>query len=646
VEVQQQVAGNLFLEAGWYREQFTTLQHNYLGGNVGNAVMIDPNVRLLNGTPNPYFGRPFTVLQAPQDLTNQDLNEQERLSLVYKLDFTADGGWMRYLGRHTAQLFYQHRENDTNSWRYIQYVLDGHSWSSTTDIGAGGTGPSGSIGERYYLGDAGAAVSYDDAAFVNTNFTFPLTWYNTQLNGGTWTNENARLGPVLFPVSTNRSQQQVSSYAGSLQDYFLNDRLIVTLGQRHDYERSRTTLNPAVDPGTGLLDADNLSQFSNWVYADGITRQAGGVAHLTNWLSVHYNRSNNFTVAGLGEDQFGNVLPNPSGTGRDYGFSVSFFGDKLVAELNWYRSDAANSREGTTTFVDRALRIDYSFFVPWAQQVATNNLGAAASPGAINSYAQNIVLYPTGLAGLANAAQAEADTQTVEARGWEFNVIYNPTRAWTMKFTADQNRAAYTNVYPHVQAYLAARLPVWTAAGDPVLGPFWTTISAGSIAGLNGSPQQWLASTVDAAGLDAEITQQGHDSPDLSKYHFNFLTDYRFVAGALKGWGLGTALRYETPAAIGYLGGPADPSALGAIDALQANHPVFGEEVLHQDLWLSYRTRLPLLDDRISMTVSLNCRDVWSQGSLLTVGVNPDGSPQAFRILPPRQWYLQTSFDF
>ena len=56
--------------------------------------------------------------------------------------------------------------------------------------------------------------------------------------------------------------------------------------------------------------------------------------------------------------------------------------------------------------------------------------------------------------------------------------------------------------------------------------------------------------------------------------------------------------------------------------------------------------KLPILDNRIRMTVQLNCRDVWSQGYLQMVGVNPDGSAQAFRIIPPRQWYLQTTFDF
>jgi hypothetical protein len=647
VELEQQITDNLFLEAGWYREQFTTVQHNYVGGNIGNAAQIDTNTRFLNGAPNPYFGRPYLDENQGDDITNQDLNEQERLSLVYQLDFTKNENWTKWLGHHTLQAFYQHRENDTNSWRYRLEVLDAHSWNSTTDIGNNASGPSGSNVQRYYLSDSGAAVSYNPGEFVNTNFSFPVTWYNTQLNGGTWTNENVKLGPALFDATTNKTAQQVWSYSGSMQNYLLNDRLVLTFGQRHDYERTRTSLNPGIDPSTGLVDLSNLQNWNNWINADGITRQVGGVAHLTKWLSVHYNQSDNFQVANLGEDQFGNVLPNPSGRGKDYGVSVSFFDDKLVAELNWYKSNAANSREGTTTYVDRALRIDESMFVYWAQEIATNNLGAAANASAINTYAQTILKYPTGLQGLVNGAAAEADTQTVQAKGFEFNLIFNPLRNWTMKLTADQDQAVYSNVYPHIQAYLAARVPVWSTATDPVLGPFWTTISAGNVGNDGGgSPQQWLAGTVDASGLDVELAQQNHVSPDLSKYHFNYLTNYQFVTGQLAGFGLGTALRYETPAAIGYYGGAPDPAALGAVDTLQPFNPIYGKEVLHQDMWISYKTKLPFLDNRIRMTLQLNCRDMWSEGYLLKVGVNPDGSAQTYRIIPPRQWYLQTTFDF
>ena len=214
-----------------------------------------------------------------------------------------------------------------------------------------------------------------------------------------------------------------------------------------------------------------------------------------------------------------------------------------------------------------------------------------------------------------------------------------------MKFTADQNRAVYNNVYPHVQAYLAARLPVWTAATDPVLGPFWTTVSAGNIAGLNSSPQQWLAGRWTRRAWTPKYPA-GPRLPGSLEYHFTYLTNYQFVGGALKGWGAGTALRYETPAAIGYLGGPArsgrawrDRHPAGLQPGPRQGGPAPGSLAV-----LSVETPVPGRPD--SCDHQLNCRDLWSNGSLLTVGINPDGSAQAFRIIPPRQWYLQTGFDF
>jgi outer membrane receptor protein involved in Fe transport len=646
VEIEQQIVDNLFLDAGWYRENFNSIQHNYQGQNIGNMAAVDPNVRLLNGTPNPYFGRPYLTLAVPADINNIGLNEQERISLAYQLDFTKNDNWTKWFGHHNLMAFYQHRENDTTSFQYHQAVLDAHSWSTTTDIsGSNNTSVEGGIEYKMFVSDSGSAISYGPGIVTNSNFTFPVTWYNTQLNGGTWTSENAKVGPVL--TSGTKNQQQVWSYSGGLQDYFLNDRLILTLGQRHDYDRIRSASSLNIDPATGVDDIDNLSQLGSWNNQSGITRQAGGVLHLTKWLSAHYNQSDNFSPASLGEDGFGNVLPSPSGHGKDYGFALSFFDDKLVAEMNWYKADVSNSREGTTTYIARATRIDFSQFIPWAQEVATNNLGAGASGTAINTYANTIMQNPTGLQNFLNGSAHLADTQTVNSKGFEINLTYNPLRNWTMKFTADQDQAVDSAVFPHVIQYIAARLPVWSTTTDPVLGSFWTTVNAGNINGLGStSPQQWLSEFVYAGGLDVQLAQQNHVQPDLSKYHFNFLTNYVFDTGPLKGFGVGGALRYETPAAIGYYGGSPDPAALGAIDSLQPFNPIYGKEFLHQDSWISYAMHLPFLDKRIRMKVQLNVRDLWSNGYLLTVAVNPDGSSQLYRIVPPRQWYLQTTFDF
>ena len=339
VEIEQQITDDLFLDAGWYREQFTSAQHNYLGGNVGNAVAVDPNTRLLNGVPNPFFGRAYTQVQQGDDIYLSNLNEQERVSLAYQLDFTKNANWTRWLGHHNALAFYSHRENDTNSERTREEVVDAHAWNTTTDIGNNSSGPSGSDAQRMYLSDAGAAVSYSPATFVNSTFTFPVTWYNTALNGGTWTSESTKLAPAIFPASTSKSQQQVWSYSYGLQDYLFSDHLVLTFGQRHDYQRSRSSLGVTVNPTTGLTDLNNL-QFWNtsngnpggWISAGGITRQAGAVLHVPGlkWLTIHYNQSDNFQVASQGDDQFGNVLANPTGHGKDYGVTVSLFDDKLV----------------------------------------------------------------------------------------------------------------------------------------------------------------------------------------------------------------------------------------------------------------------------------------------------------------------------
>ncbi len=226
-------------------------------------------------------------------------------------------------------------------------------------------------------------------------------------------------------------------------------------------------------------------------------------------------------------------------------------------------------------------------------------------------------------------------------------LAYDPLPNWNIKVTVDRDQSTLGRIEPHLRAWLAARMPVWVAATDPVLGPFWTTNSAGNLpTGAGGSAQYFLNSIVYAAGFSTLLAQQGHIESDLSKYHYTLISNYLFTSGPFKNFGFGGGLRYESPAAIGYLGGPPDPAAGGAVDSLEPTNPVYGPGMFHQDLWLSYKTGIPFLDPRIRMKIQFNVRDLWSNGGLSAVAINPDGRPSVFRVVPPRQFFLTTTFDF
>jgi len=44
--------------------------------------------------------------------------------------------------------------------------------------------------------------------------------------------------------------------------------------------------------------------------------------------------------------------------------------------------------------------------------------------------------------------------------------------------------------------------------------------------------------------------------------------------------------------------------------------------------------------------VQLNCVDLTSNGYILPIAYNFDGTPYTWRIIPPRQWSLTTRFSF
>ena len=77
----------------------------------------------LDGTPNPYFGRPYLRSSEPF-LRNKPLQwDTARAQAVYKLDFSQDKGWSKWLGTQQLLGYYEYKDQKNYTWTYRHTAL-------------------------------------------------------------------------------------------------------------------------------------------------------------------------------------------------------------------------------------------------------------------------------------------------------------------------------------------------------------------------------------------------------------------------------------------------------------------------------------------------------------------------------------------
>jgi hypothetical protein len=251
-------------------------------------------------------------------------------------------------------------------------------------------------------------------------------------------------------------------------------------------------------------------------------------------------------------------------------------------------------------------------------------------------------------------------------------MTYNPLPNWTIKVTGGRQYAETSSVDPQAKAYLAIRFPFWNAAvapdfpnvitnykgGGPAatayFGNFWNSYGYGSDAGDTGGPGggpntvgNYYSGAV-GIPLQVEEAAQGTAVPGESPYSYRLLTNYTVVSGPLKNASFILGLRWISSAIQGYYGdqNANTLNAAGQVAVGNLDEPIYTPAMLHVDLGLAYAFKLPWDNGKIRAKVQLNVDDVTSNGYLLPIQFNYDGSPATYRIIPPRQFALTTSFHF
>ncbi|WP_438481008.1 TonB-dependent receptor plug domain-containing protein [Oleiharenicola lentus] len=638
---------SLAMEGAWLKEKIANFDRRFFGtGGANLQPYIDVNEVLLDGTPNPYFLRPYIGGAPPRTTYGRNNSESFRSTLAYDLDLSREKNILSWLGRNRFTGYNEYRAFEGGSLGFQEAASSTNAWMGTV---ASRNNTPYRIYPRYYIGDAaGQNVDYAPAAGPTPAYTLPLRYFNGVTNQ--WIND-----PTTYDYYYNSGRYNkriLSTYGGVWQGFFWDGRIVPLYGVRQDYNRTRES-NAAINPTAatnGYYDYSPVYQYgtADWVKNKGRTDTYGLVIKpLKNkeWLALSYNQSNSFNPGSTTYDVWGLPLADPRGESKDYGVTVNLFDGKLSLSLKQFETvDIGRSTSDLNTIVQRTIRMDRGSgagdpgLTDWyitrlqllnpALDQATAVQQTLAATGADYDYIRS------------HLNQGHGDASNSYSRGKELEITYNPTLHWRIKLTASQSNPLNGIMSPAVQEYINERMPVWTTIKDPVTGlPWWTTPKDNGVIARDWYTQNVLAS------LKLAVALQGKRRSQTAEYQASLLTNYDLVGLTSNRWlkplTVGGSLRWRDESSIGFLA--AAPDADGIVREYDPNKPVWEKGETTVDLSAVYRLRL--FNDKVRCKLQLNVNNVFEDGTLKPVAVNPDGTPWAFRIVDPRQFILSASFE-
>jgi outer membrane receptor protein involved in Fe transport len=524
IELEQELLSNLFLSAGWFRQDFDSVS-NYTVAQLNAATLfVDTNKYLPNGQPNPYAGKVYMEDTDPDQAVSAEEHDHYRAMLAYTPDFTQKDGWMKWLGRHQILGLWSKQDSMSTYYRNRLHYIDSSSFDgkvrymANQNNNADGS-PTGwnrqttSVRRAFYLaapGDPDGVVTQSPGEWNAQTYQGDVTVYDYAANQFKPINVTQQF--ITHSATTGKNQREIESLSAGMTNYLWNDRLVTTFGVRKDDYRARATTNAAI------LDADKKvvepamtpqQQFVNGVYQtetvfqrwqrfdelSGTTRTMGGVFKpFKNWTSIErrandgsfgaqflrgfgisYNESDNFNAPAAAQvDGLGDPLPKPSGEGKDIGLQFSVLDDKLFARITWFEASNENERMNAGTAISRLTgNVDTTLFRNWARTIAKINMGMDPRTSSFNDNLPPAVeeAVRTAVEPIWKQAYLHYDnlgsigaTRNAEAKGVELSINYNPSPNWTMRFTGGKQRTSYSKVLTEFDQLYSLRNPIWQAA--------------------------------------------------------------------------------------------------------------------------------------------------------------------------------------
>ncbi|MBI5693770.1 MAG: hypothetical protein HZC55_27160 [Verrucomicrobia bacterium] len=633
------------------------------------------------GQPNPNLGRPFVMDRVGMG-TVQDERESFRATAFAKLDPARqwpDSRIARWLGRHTLTgIFSTYDQKEINaSWgQYYQNPPGGFVFSAADPLGSSRR----KVNNIVYLGDSvlGARSETDirltpptPQKLWNPGRAITLRTFNTT----TAAYETLTLQTDAEMEDLSHNTQNVDTHAATWNVSFLRNHLIALYGWRQDSVVSeiRQAL-PGADlladpssihtPAALLNRIDDTFRTTSWSLV-GKWPERWVPLPLAARVNAYYGQSENFSLGATANDFYGAQLPSPSGRTREYGLMFNLLDSKFVVRLNRYECEVANSGANTKygTLVNQGILKPFEFLIE-AQRLG--NQGAATPNYALAMEALGrlnaIIPARTRTSASLDAPAAGGDyartdlpnlgdTQDVVGRGTEVELTWNPTENWRMALNVANQETVIDNYGPRLAELWAKVEPILGSGGlighlryfnDPnTVPPNYISHPAPVPGDTQMTVAQWIETNV-LSSYRNQKKQEGRVSNEQRAWRVNLVTNYSFTQGLFRGFGVGTAVRWQDGAVIGY------PTELvGDTLVADINHPHVAPAITNIDAWVRYKRRMA--KGRIDWTVELRvqnlnhtAQDLIPVRSELTTAYRV----AQYRVGPPRVWSLSNSFKF
>ena len=569
---------NLNLEIAGMRTDSHTVNSDPQTANT-RAIIVDTNPTLPSGAVNPNVGKTY-VEGLPQIGFADTRSDSLRSVLSYTRDF---GRW----GKHTLAGVYQYDFTKLSQIAVREQIISPNAPTLTSAINNNNR-----IFRRTYVDLAGPSRNIVMAPYNRQ----ALGTITETLSGRTYTT-------ALVPFNVNGILNSFDSQTmiGMLQSSFWKNRIKTIIGtsrdDRNDYA-STSVLTPVAGFASGIPGPVRSQTPINTVAT---SVSFSGVLQATEWLGLTYSQSGN-----SGLPSFGGRLnvpnsdvaafarpPTPKGKSQDIGFKLDLFKNRLFLTAQYFQTSA-----------DR----DFDF----------GNIASSINP----------IWSALALAGKVPSGTVQSGTgRTFDNRtqGYEAELTANPTEHWRMFLNYSNSKSAQSNLGQEDFAYIAFWRPTWEANKALPLSTGVGTIATQLVA-------------LDNATLTNFILANGKPALGQMQHKLNFVSNYEFSEGALKGITVGGGVRYTGKPINGYL-------ATGTPGAIVSTVS-YGSDQIFLDLNAAYRRKLRIMGKSVTWSLQTNINNALNNDAFIRINTAKDGVLTAYRFNPPLEWIVTTKFSF